>query len=261
MDGSLVLQDLPDQPFTNLWRHTKLSATNVFGILSTSTAYQTEMLGRMLSEANWVVRQLSLDSQRELQLKDLTESFVVPPKFGFRGYIARDDLGLQFDQEGKLKYFFSSSTNGTSFESGSVDFYEHMARRPMLVDSNSVVDLAIGWLNALQINVDTLKTNTHLEVRRYNFTQGRPSHLWWVTWSRSGGIENPCIVVVVDGTNKKPVRIILDESSRSMRPGIQIANADVLMRMHDVSPQLHRFKPHLRSVYSTEGCFVGEEVA
>jgi hypothetical protein len=245
LDGTLVLQDLPNQAFMELWQKPELNVTNVFGLLRTSTAYQQEMLRRMLEEANWVRRQLGESHKGTLKLEDVTESFVVPPRFGYRGYIARDNFGVQFDELGKLKYIFVALDGAGAFESQLDAYYELMASKPMLVDSNSVVQLAGRWLGDLQIDVAKMHPAAVPAARRYEYAKGKPSHLWWVRWELPQQSDNAFIVVVVDGTIPGPNKIVLNDRSCLLRSGISIPNAEELMKIPDPAPQRYRLKPHL----------------
>ena len=244
--GEAVLMELPNEPFTNLWARRELSVTNVFGLLRTSTAYQAVMLRRMLDEANWTLRQLGLPSEGQVSASDLNESFVVPPAFGFRGCLRGKDSFFKFDKQGKLAYAFHTPPRRPGQDLDG--YYEEMSHRPMLVDSNSVVTLATGWLRAIRVDVEAINRITKPVVTRYVFTnrQGKrqPSHIWWISWwDHAAG--KPIVSVQVDGTNRNPDRIEIFETTYVLRDGIAITNADELMAVPDPSPQRDPLQPHL----------------
>lgn len=244
--GAPVLHELPNEPFTNLWTSRELSVTNVFGLLRTSTAYQSVMLRRMLDEANWTLRQLGLPSEAQLSASDLKESFIVPPVFGFRGCLRGKDSFFKFDKQGKLVYAFYTPPRrpGQNLD----DHYEEMSRRPMLVDSNSVVTLATGWLKAVQVDVEAINKITKPVVTRYIFTnrKGRkqPSHIWWISWwDHAAG--KPIASVQIDGTSRNPDRIETFDIAYIRREGIGVSNAEALMAVPDRRPQRDPLQPHL----------------
>lgn len=243
--GGLVLNELPNEPFKDVWGHKELSATNVFQILHTSTAYQAVMLRRMIDQGNATLRQLGFPSAAQLRLEDLDESIVVPPQFGFRGYVGRTNCAFQFDVNGKVNYMFYCPPEDAGKNTASLEYYEEKSRKPMLVDSNSVVELATGWLEALGIDVIAMNRVTKPVADWYNFGRNRPSHLWWVTWPEPQQVDRPFAVVVVDGTTKTAQRIRLNKADYAGGSSIAVANADELMRIPDSLPQRHPLMAHL----------------
>jgi len=242
--GEAVLLDLPNDAFTNLWVRRELPATNVFAILHTSTAYQTQMLHRMLDEANWAIGQLGLPQETRLSIADLTESFVAPPGFGFRGCISGKGSFFQFNEQGKLQYVFRAPPS----RSGIPDigaYFDEKSNRPMLVNSNSAVTLAAGWLKALGINVEEMDALERPVAERYMLRHGRPSNMWWVTWRDPRGNGRQLAWVVIDGTTRSPERVLLLTSAYCTRPGVGISNADALMRETDLIPQRDPLMAHL----------------
>ncbi len=241
--GEGVLMSLPNEAFTNLWAHRELSPTNVFGVLRTSAAYQAVMLRHMLAEANWAIQQLRLPAERQLVLADVTNSCVVPPRFGFRGSIVAKGSYFEFDEQGKLVYLLIPSPSSIGKPSNR-EFYEEMSHRPMLVDSNSVVELATNWLKSLRIDLDGLSRLGEPSIQRYKYARGKPSHLWWLSWHEPR-TRKQVLWVEVDGTTKHPDRIKLSFPEFALHPGIAIANAAELMDIPDKVPQRHPLMAHL----------------
>ncbi len=241
--GEGVLMNLPNEAFTNLWARPELSPTNVFGILRTSTAYQREMLGRMLAEANWAIQQLGLPPERRLVLANITNSCVVPPRFGFRGSIMGRGSYFEFDEQGKLVYLLVPSPSSIGKPSNT-EFYEEMSHRPMLVDSNSVVELATNWLKSLRLDLDGLSRLDGPSIQRYKYARGKLSHLWWLAWHDPQS-RKQVLWVEVDGTTRHPDRIRLSFPEFALRTGIVITNAAELMNIPDKMPQRHPLMAHL----------------
>jgi hypothetical protein len=204
------------------------------------------MLRRMFDEANWTLHQLNLPEEAQLSVGDLSESFIAPPAFGFRGCLRGKDSYFKFDKQGKLAYFFHTPPRRP--EQSLDDYYEEMSRKPTLVDSNSVVTLATGWLRAIRVDVEAINRITKPVVTRYMFTNGKgkkqPSHIWWISWwDHAAG--KPIASVQADGTSRNPDRIEIFDPVYVLRDGIAVSNGEELMAVPDPSPQRDPLQPHL----------------
>jgi hypothetical protein len=252
LPGQAILQELPNEPFTAIWTNRQISATNVFGVLRTSTAYQTTMLARMIEEANWALRQLGLPREAELRPDNLTESFIVPPQFGFLGCLRGNDSYLEFDRDGKLRYVFHVPPRpaGQYLE----DYYLEMSRRPSLVNSNSVIALVTDWLKALDVDVERLLAAGSPKVSRHSIERKRKeifTHIWWVGFGARGNETQCPLYVEVNGSTARPARVRLHDTSFLRRPGIAIPNAEELMAIPDPAPQRDPLMPHLNVLART----------
>jgi hypothetical protein len=252
LPGQAILQELPNEPFTAIWTNRQISVTNVFGVLRTSTAYQTTMLARMLEEANWALRQLGLPRDTEVRPDNLTESFIVPPQFGFLGCLRGDDSYFEFDRDGKLRYVFHVPPRpaGQYLE----DYYLEMSRRPSLVNSNSVMVLATDWLKALDVDVERLLAAGSPKVSRHSIERKRKeifTHIWWVGFGARGNETQYPLYVEVNGSTAQPARVRLHDTSFLRRPGIAVPNADELMAIPDPVPQRDPLMPHLNVLART----------
>lgn len=239
----LGLLSLPDRYFTNLWAHPDLSVSNVLATLHTSTAYQSELLSRMMQEGNWSLEQVGIGDWGRFRSNTVCSSFVAPPSCGYQGCVATDSVLCQFDAAGKLTYL-ASLGNGhkeaPTYARGSA-----IGGSVSALNSNSVTLLARSLALKLELDINLLDRLAISKASCSQRDQSMESAFWWVIWRDVANRQRILLSMVIDAKTQLPSRIKIDEPTLSKRKGISIPNPVALMFIPDHWHQQDPLMPHL----------------
>ena len=224
--------------------------TNLFYV---SLAYKMAMLQLVLPEVNYVSHQLNLPTPHPIEMTDVTEALVSPPKFGPAIRIETTNFVFTFPR-GKLYAVINKTKHLERF-----DLYPVWAQTPSLIDSNGAVRLAKQWLGDIDVDVDRLekKYGSTPEVRQ-SFFWNKPGH-GWMNMEHSPGDTNKTMLpiftvrwgsgpdyaadVEILGTTKELMSLYLSYSdSLSRRPSVVPTNAVELNNIPD-PPAEHLQRP------------------
>jgi hypothetical protein len=230
-------------------KHPVLFAVTI-ELMCVPLAYRHVATAVMVMEINYCAERLNLLLPKQVSEKTVKGRIIDSP------YTARDTIGpffggrldvgqysMSFAHDGVLCYISDLSHPWNAMrreEFADIQAYmSSMSGKPCRINTNDAYDLAMSWLQAIDIDVNRLNSDHSVAIEQFRPNGLNPIPIFEVHWNHDvdygrGRVFNmPVVSVLIDGETRSLIHLRQEDVSYSRRPRKWIKNVEALMGICD----------------------------